>query len=155
MVQQLHLSLCYAPDFLCCPHVVVWEKGIPCLSVGRAAVIQLWWPQARPSTQWVTIWLNRGRDTVAPDGSLNKTDGFPHHLLELANETEIGFKLINDKQKAIRSTVVQCPLRLDMLLAEKGAVCNVLHTSPCFYIPDNYRNGKIFIIWRPLSLPLQ
>lgn len=30
------------PDFLCCPHVGVWEKGLPCLSVGRAAVIQLW-----------------------------------------------------------------------------------------------------------------
>lgn len=78
--------------------------------------------------------------------SLNKTDGLLHHLLELANETEIGFKLINDEQKAIQSAVVQCPLRLDMLLAEKGGVCNVLHTSSCFYIPDNYQNGKIFII---------
>uniref|UniRef100_A0AAY5EF26 Uncharacterized protein n=1 Tax=Electrophorus electricus TaxID=8005 RepID=A0AAY5EF26_ELEEL len=70
----------------------------------------------------------------------NKMNRLAWKVLALANETESALKLLNDELSAMRTTVIQHRLALDILLAEKGGVCKRLEISCCFFIPDSHNN---------------
>ena len=65
-------------------------------------------------------------------------------LEKLANTTSEGFHKTSAELVAMRTTVMQNRIALDMLLAEKGGTCSVIGAECCTYIPDN---SEKMIIW--------
>uniref|UniRef100_UPI00358E72BE uncharacterized protein n=1 Tax=Myxine glutinosa TaxID=7769 RepID=UPI00358E72BE len=64
----------------------------------------------------------------------------------IGNETRIAELQLEDELVHMRTMVMQNPVALDMLLAEKGGVCGVIDGKCCTYIPDHSEGIEASII---------